>query len=153
MGNPGPFEAILANFSESRSIKTFQSINLMLVVINLHNHLNIRNLAVAENKTKYHARDFSPWNHFSTMLFGKRTGQNSLRGIEAGLASQLHTLYYSGVKSVFRSTLSNTNKHRSYEFLKKLSEWMLSKVTSGKFHVQKKSSSDTFKNLNIEEGE
>jgi len=83
--------------------------------------------AVKETKTEYHARGFSSWNHFVSMLFGQLSGQDSLRGIEAGLASQSNTLYHMGVKPVHRSTLSYANEHRSHELFKKTFEWMLSK--------------------------
>jgi len=83
--------------------------------------------AVKETKTEYHARGFSSWNHFVSMLFGQLSGQDSLRGIEAGLASQAKTLYHMGVKPVHRSTLSYANEHRSHELFKKTFEWMLSK--------------------------
>ena len=83
--------------------------------------------AVKETKTEYHARGFSSWNHFVSMLFGQLSAQDSLRGIEAGLASQSNTLYHMGVKPVHRSTLSYANEHRSHELFKKIFEWMLSK--------------------------
>jgi hypothetical protein len=83
--------------------------------------------AVKETKTEYHARGFSSWNHFVSMLFGQLSGQDSLRGIEAGLASQAKTLYHMGVKPVHRSTLCYANEHRSHELFKKTFEWMLSK--------------------------
>jgi hypothetical protein len=83
--------------------------------------------AVNETQTEYHARGFRSWNHFTAMLFGQLSGQDSLRGIEAGLASQVQSLYHLGVKPVHRSTLSYANEHRSHELFKKLFEWMLSK--------------------------
>lgn len=83
--------------------------------------------AVNETQTEYHARGFRSWNHFVAMLFGQLSGQDSLRGIEAGLASQAQSLYHLGVKPVHRSTLSYANEHRSHELFKKLFEWMLSK--------------------------
>jgi len=61
------------------------------------------------------------------MLFGQLAGQDSLRGIEAGLASQSLALYHFGVKPVRRSTLSYANGHRSHELFKKIFERMLSK--------------------------
>ena len=82
--------------------------------------------AVNETQTEYHARGFRSWNHFTAMLFGQLSGQDSLRGIEAGLASQTQSLYHLGVKPVHRSTLSYANEHRSHELFKKLFEWMLS---------------------------
>jgi hypothetical protein len=83
--------------------------------------------AVKETKTEYHARGFSSWNHFVAMLFGQLAGQDSLRGIEAGLASQSRELYHLGVVAVKRPTLAYANKHRSHELFKKVFLTMLSK--------------------------
>jgi hypothetical protein len=83
--------------------------------------------AVLETKTEYHSRGFSSWNHFTSMLFGQLSGQDSLRGIEAGLATQANALYHLGVRPIHRSTLSYANEHRSHELFKKTFVWMLSK--------------------------
>ena len=83
--------------------------------------------AVSQTGTEYHARGFSSWNHFVAMLFGQLAGVDSLRGIEAGLATQSKHLYHSGVKPIARSTLAYANEHRSHELFKKIFEWMLSK--------------------------
>ncbi len=82
---------------------------------------------VFQTGTEYHARGFSSWNHFVAMLFGQLAGVDSLRGIEAGLATQSKYLYHLGVKPVHRSTLAYANEHRSHELFKKVFEWMLSK--------------------------
>jgi hypothetical protein len=83
--------------------------------------------AVSETKTEYHARGFSSWNHFVAMIFGQLSGQDSLRGIEAGLATQGTNLYHTGIKPIHRSTLAYANKNRSHELFKKTFFWMLSK--------------------------
>jgi len=83
--------------------------------------------AVKAAGTEYHARGFSSWNHFVAMLFGQLCGQDSLRGIEAGLATQGRNLYHLGITPVHRSTLSYANEHRSYELFQKLFFLMLSK--------------------------
>jgi len=83
--------------------------------------------AVNETKTERHSRGFSSWTHFVSMLFGQLAGQDSLRGIEAGLASQGRALYHFGVKPVRRSTLSYANEHRTHELFKKVFERLLSK--------------------------
>jgi hypothetical protein len=83
--------------------------------------------AVLETNSEYHSRGFKSWNHFVALLFGQLAGQDSLRGIEAGLASQVKHLYHLGVRSVHRSTLSYANEHRSHELFKKVFEHMLSK--------------------------
>ena len=83
--------------------------------------------AVSETKAEYHSRGFSSWNHFVSMLFGQLSGQDSLRGIEAGLATQGASLYHAGVGPVHRSTLAYANEHRSHELFKKVFFNMLSK--------------------------
>jgi len=83
--------------------------------------------AVSETGTEYHSRGFSSWNHFTAMIFGQLAGQDSLRGIEAGLATQGRYLYHLGIKPVHRSTLAYANSHRSHELFKKTFAWMLSK--------------------------
>jgi transposase len=83
--------------------------------------------AVSETRTEYHARGFSSWNHYVAMLFGQLGGQDSLRGIEAGMATQSHSLYHLGVEAVHRSTLSYANEHRTHELFKKIFFDMLSK--------------------------
>jgi len=83
--------------------------------------------AVSETKAEYHSRGFSSWNHFVAMLFGQLAGQDSLRGIEAGLATQSKTLYHLGIRQTHRSTLAYANEHRPHELFKKIFEAMLSK--------------------------
>jgi len=83
--------------------------------------------AVQETKTEYHSRGFRSWNHFVAMLFGQLSGQDSLRGIEASLASQAGSLYHLGIRPIHRSTLAYANEHRSHELFKKVFFWMLSK--------------------------
>jgi len=83
--------------------------------------------AVCETGTEYHARGFSSWNHFTGMLFGQLAGQDSLRGIEAGLATQAQGLYHLGIEPIHRSTLAYANEHRSHELFKKIFLGMLSK--------------------------
>lgn len=61
------------------------------------------------------------------MLFGQLAGRDSLRSIEAGLATQVKPSYHFGVKPVSRSTLAYANEHRSYELFQKLFFCILSK--------------------------
>jgi putative transposase len=83
--------------------------------------------AVSETKAEYHARGFTSWNHFVAMLFGQLAGQDSLRGIEAGLATQSKTLYHLEIRKTHRSTLAYANEHRTHELFKKIFLAMLSK--------------------------
>jgi putative transposase len=83
--------------------------------------------AVSETKSEYHSRGFSSWNHFVSMLFAQFAGHDSLRGVEAGLATQGRKLYHLGIKPINRSTLAYANKQRPQELFKKLFFQMLSK--------------------------
>lgn len=83
--------------------------------------------AVSETGSEYHARGFTSWNHFIAMLFGQLAGIDSLRGIQAGLATQSQYLYHLGIEPVHRSTLAYANEHRSHELFKKIFGFMLSK--------------------------
>jgi hypothetical protein len=82
---------------------------------------------VSATKSEYHSRGFSSWNHFVSMLFGQLAGHDSLRCIEAGLASQSKYLYHLGIKPVNRSTLAYANNKRPHELFKKIFFQMLSK--------------------------
>lgn len=83
--------------------------------------------AVTSTKAEYHARGFSSWNHFTAMLFGQLAGQDSLRSIEAGLATQAQHLYHLGIKPIHRSTLAYSNEHRPPGLFEKVFYQMLSK--------------------------
>ena len=82
---------------------------------------------VSETKSEDHSRGFSSWNHFVSMLFAQLAGHDSLRGVEAGLATQGRKLYHLGIKPIHRATLAYANKHRPHELFKKLFFQMLSK--------------------------
>lgn len=85
--------------------------------------------AVSAHNAERHCRGFSSWSHFVAMMFGQLCGQDSLRGIEAGLASQPQCLHHIGVKRVKRATLSYANAHRPHEVFRDLFLAMLSKCT------------------------
>jgi hypothetical protein len=83
--------------------------------------------AVSETGSEYHAKGFTSWNHFVSMLFAQLAGHDSLRGVEAGLATQGRKLYHLGIKPIHRATLAYANKNRPHELFKKLFFQMLSK--------------------------
>src|SRR3989338_554070 len=83
--------------------------------------------SVLETGAEYHARGFTSWNHFVAMLFGQLSGQDSLRTIEAGLATQSEALYHLGIRPIHRSTLAYANEHRTHELFKQVFFNMLSK--------------------------
>lgn len=85
---------------------------------------------VKEYQSEKHSKGFSSWSHFVSMLFGQLSGQDGLRGIETGMASQSERLYHLGVESVKRSTLSYANNHRTHRVFETAFETLLKKVTS-----------------------
>ncbi|MBI5359041.1 MAG: IS4 family transposase [Planctomycetes bacterium] len=80
-----------------------------------------------ETKSEYHARGFTSWNHFMALMFGQLAGQDSLRGIEAGLATNAQLLYHVGMDPIHRSTLAYANENRPHELFERLFYLMLSK--------------------------
>ena len=106
--------------------------------------------AVEAIGTEYHARGFSSWNHFVAMLFGQLAGQDSLRGITAGLATQSEKLYHLGVKPVARSTLAYANEHRSHKLFEKIFYGMLSKCQAlAPAHRFRAFSGDTYRSDSV----
>lgn len=82
---------------------------------------------VSEHRAEYHARGVSSWSHFVALLFGQLASQDSLRGIEAGLATQGQCLYHLGIRPMNRSSLSYANNHRPASLFEALFYRMLSK--------------------------
>ena len=85
--------------------------------------------AVNAHQAERHSKGFSSWEQLVAMLFSQFSGQDGLRGIETGMASQAKHLYHLGVKSVKRSTLAYANFHRSSDVFKSVFETMLGMVT------------------------
>ena len=86
--------------------------------------------AVRRYGAERHSKGFSSWGHFVALLFGQLSGQDGLRGVEAGMATQQKHLYHLGVKSVKRSTLSYANTNRTNKVFKSVFETMLTKVSN-----------------------
>jgi hypothetical protein len=97
---------------------------------------------VQETKTEYCSHGFSSWNHFGALLFGQLSGQDSLRPLVAGLATNASRLYHLGMTPVSRSTLAYANEHRSHELFVRLFGLMLSKcqaiAPNHKYHFKHK---------------
>jgi Domain of unknown function (DUF4372)/Transposase DDE domain len=71
---------------------------------------------VQEHKAERHARGFSSWSHFISMLFCQLGHAQSLREITGGLAACEGKLRHLGVSdSPKRSTLAYANEHRPWQ--------------------------------------
>ncbi len=76
-------------------------------------------------------RKFTTRHQFIALLFGQLEGVNSLRGIEATMASHRARLYHIGAQVPPRSTFSDANRLRSPLVFSGLFEHMLATATRG----------------------
>ena len=78
-------------------------------------------LLVRETKAERHARGFSCWDQFVSMMFCQLGRAHSLREICHGLSSCEGKLSHLGIdKAPHRSSLAYANEHRSWELYQKL---------------------------------
>lgn len=76
--------------------------------------------AVKETHAEYHARGFSCWGQFVSMLFCQLGRAHSLREITGGLRSCEGKLTHLGITAPSRSTLAYANEHRPWELYQKV---------------------------------
>lgn len=93
-------------------------------------------LLVKETKSERHARGFSSWSQFVSMLFCQLGHAFSLREISGGLRSCEGKLKHLGISAPSHSTLSYANEHRPWELYQlvflKLFERCQSQINFGK---------------------
>ncbi len=91
---------------------------------------------VQETGSERHARGFSSWSQFVSMLFCQLGRAHSLREISGGLRSCEGKLKHLGISAPSHSTLSYANEHRPWELYQltflKLFDRCRSQVKSGK---------------------
>ena len=75
---------------------------------------------VKETKSERHARGFTSWSHFVSMLFCQLGRAHSLREISGGLRSCEGKLKHLGISSPSHSTLSYANEHRPWELYQRI---------------------------------
>jgi len=93
---------------------------------------------VKETKSERHARGFSSWSQFVSMLFCQLGRAHSLREITGGLRSCEGKLKHLGIGAPSHSTLAYANEHRPWElyqlvFLKLLERCKIQIKTEKKF--------------------
>ena len=91
---------------------------------------------VKETKSERHARGFSSWSQFVSMLFCQLGRAHSLREISGGLRSCEGKLKHLGIQAPSHSTLAYANEHRPWELYQmvflKLFDRCRSQVNIGK---------------------
>lgn len=75
---------------------------------------------VTETSSERHARGFSSWTQFVSMLFCQLGRAHSLREISGGLRSCEGKLTHLGIRAPSHSTLAYANEHRSWELYQKI---------------------------------
>ena len=91
---------------------------------------------VKETKSERHARGFTSWSQFVSMLFCQLGRAHSLREISGGLRSCEGKLKHLGISAPSHSTLAYANEHRPWELYQliflKLFERCRSQINPGK---------------------
>jgi len=75
---------------------------------------------VEQHKADHRVRRLNCKGHLLALLFGQLSGADSLRAIEAGLASHAAGLYHLGAWKAARSTLADANAARPWELFRDL---------------------------------
>ena len=75
---------------------------------------------VKETGSERHARGFTSWSQFISMMFCQLGRANSLREISGGLRSCEGKLKHLGINAPSHSTLSYANEHRPWELYQRL---------------------------------
>lgn len=90
--------------------------------------------SVKRHEAEKHAKGFSSWDQFVSMLFCQAAGADSLREITGGLASAAGKLSHFGMKEApKRSTLSYANAHRPWQVYRDMFHHVLEKCRSVAF--------------------
>jgi len=76
--------------------------------------------AVKQTQAERHARGFSSWDHFVSMLFCQIADAQSLREITGGLASCEGKLEQFGITAPKKSTLAYANQHRPWQLFERV---------------------------------
>jgi hypothetical protein len=86
---------------------------------------------VDEHATDARVRTLSTKTQLVALLYGQLSGAQSLREIEAGMASHAARLYHLGAREVSRSTLADANAQRSHEVFTGLFRHMAASLGRG----------------------
>jgi hypothetical protein len=91
--------------------------------------LEFQNLVI-QTKSERHARGFSSWSQFVSMLFCQLGHAFSLREIAGGLRSCEGKLKHLGITAPPKSTLGYANKHRPWELYQEVFQKLFNRCQS-----------------------
>lgn len=91
--------------------------------------LEFQNLVI-ETKSERHARGFSSWNQFVSMLFCQLGHAFSLREIAGGLRSCEGKLKHLGITAPAKSSLAYANEHRPWELYQEVFQKLFNRCQS-----------------------
>lgn len=86
---------------------------------------------VAAHGTDYRVRRLTTKSQFLALLYGQLSGSQSLREIEAGMASHQSRLYHLGASAPSRSTLADANAQRPWQVYAELFAEMVARAGAG----------------------
>jgi IS4 transposase len=86
---------------------------------------------VDEHKADKHVRQLTTKSQLIALIYAQLSGAQSLREIEAGLASHTTKLYHLGGEAVARTTLSDANAQRPWQLFSDLFAHLSGQVTRG----------------------
>ena len=99
---------------------------LVFAQVMAHLPLSTLRLCVARHDGEHKVKSFSCLDQFYAMAFAQLTFRESLRDIEACLATQAHRLYHLGFRSpVARNTLANANAVRPWQIYADLAQHLI----------------------------
>ena len=84
---------------------------------------------IDQHNADHRARRLNSKGHLLALLFAQLSGADSLRAIEAGLASHAAGLYHLGASKAARSTLSDANAARPWQLFRDLFGLMAAQAT------------------------
>lgn len=93
---------------------------------------------VIQTKSERHARGFSSWSQFVSMLFCQLGHANSLREISGGLRSCEGKLKHLGISAPSHSTLAYANAHRPWQLYQEIFLKLLERCRNQSNLVKKK---------------
>lgn len=87
-------------------------------------------MLVKRYKGNAYVKNYTCWNHLSTMLWAQLTSRSSLRDIECSLRAHRDKLYRMGMgRNVSRNTVANANAHRDVAIFRELAQRMMERAS------------------------
>jgi hypothetical protein len=121
----------LATFWDTGGIDAMRHQNSVFHGVLKHVPWHVFDRLVEEHGADARVRRLTTRDQFIALLYGQLGGAQSLREIEAGLASHAHRLYHVGAREASRSTLADANAKRPSEVFGALFAHLVARADRG----------------------